>query len=102
MVANLITHALDNLPEHAGTISLTTKYLKDHKQIQLSVCDDGPALTNETIRSLAEPQERTRDMCGTGFDIPLAKLFIEQHNGYMDLESTPPQGNCVHVYLPAQ
>ena len=102
MVANLITHALDNLPEHAGTISLTTKYLKDHKQIQLSVCDDGPALTNETIRSLAEPQERTRDMCGTGFDIPLAKLFIEQHNGYMELESTPPKGNCVHVYLPAQ
>lgn len=102
MVANLITHALDNLPEHAGTISITTKYLADHNQIQLSVCDDGPALTNEVIRSLAEPQERTRDMCGTGFDIPLAKLNIEQHNGYMDLEGSGTQGNCVHVYLPIQ
>lgn len=102
MVANLITHALDNLPEHAGAISITTQYLRDHRQIQLSVRDDGPALTNQTIRSLAEPQERTRDMCGTGFDIPLAKLYIEQHNGYMDLESTPGQGNCVNVYLPIQ
>jgi len=100
MVANLVTHALDNLPEHVGTISITTTHLRDHQQIQLSVCDDGPALTNEEIRSLAEPHERTRNMCGTGFDIPLAKLTIEQHNGYMDLESTPGKGNCVNVYLP--
>ena len=35
MVANLITHALDNLPEHAGTITITTKYLAEHHQIQL-------------------------------------------------------------------
>jgi signal transduction histidine kinase len=102
MVANLLTHAIDNLPEDAGAISITTCNLKDHQQIQLTVQDNGPALTNEAIRSLSEPQERTRNMCGTGFDIPLAKVYIEQHNGYMDLESTPPKGNCVNVYLPIQ
>lgn len=102
MAANLITHAMDNLPENAGTISITTCYLRDHHQIQLSVHDNGPTLTNETIRLLAEPQERTRTMCGTGFEIPLAKLYIEQHNGYMDLESIPQKGNWVNVYLPIQ
>jgi len=102
MVANLITHATDNLPEDAGIISITTCCLKDHQQIQLSVHDNGPALTNQAIRSLAEPQERTGNMCGTGFDIPLAKLYIELHNGYMDLESTPGKGNCVNIYLPIQ
>ncbi|MEN8128516.1 MAG: HAMP domain-containing sensor histidine kinase, partial [Planctomycetota bacterium] len=88
MIANLLTHALDNLPEHAGTISITTTYLKEHRQIQLSVRDDGPGLPDEIIRSLAEPCERTRNMCGTGFDIPLAKLYIEQHAGYMEFESS--------------
>jgi signal transduction histidine kinase len=102
MVANLITHALDNLPDHAGTISITTKYLKDHHQIQLSVGDDGPGLSDETIRSLADPHERTQNMVGTGFDIPLAKLYIEQHEGYMEFESSEPKGNCVHAYLPIQ
>ena len=102
MIANLITHALDNLPEHAGTISITTKYLKDHRQVQLSVCDDGEPLTNETIQSLSEPVERTRSMVGTGFDIPLARLCIEQHDGYMEFESTEPKGNRVHAYLPVQ
>ena len=101
-VANLITHALDNLPDHAGTISITTKYLADHSQIQLSVGDDGPELSDETIRSLADPHERTQNMVGTGFDIPLAKLYIEQHEGYMEFEGSEPKGNCVHAYLPIQ
>ena len=102
MVANLITHALDNLPDHTGTIFITTKYLKDHRQIQLSVGDDGPGLPDETIRSLAEPHERTQNMCGTGFDIPLAKIYVEQHEGYLEFESEQPKGNCVHAYLPMQ
>jgi two-component system, sporulation sensor kinase E len=102
MVANLITHALDNLPERSGTIFITTKYLTDHNQIQLSVGDDGPGLSDETIRSLAEPHERTQNMCGTGFDIPLAKIYVEQHEGYMEFESSEPKGNCVHAYLPIQ
>ncbi|RKY14306.1 MAG: hypothetical protein DRP52_00400 [Planctomycetota bacterium] len=102
MVANLITHALDNLPEHCGTIFITTKCLKDHRQVQVSVGDDGPALTNETIQSLSKPLERMPNMIGTGFDIPLAKLHIEQHEGYMEFESNEPKGNCVHAYLPIQ
>ena len=102
MVANLITHAIDNLPDHAGTISITTKHLTEHHQIQVSVADDGPGLSDETIRSLAEPYERTPNMVGTGFDIPLAKLYIEQHEGYMEFESSQAKGNCVHAYLPIQ
>lgn len=102
IITNLITHAMDNLSEHAGIISITTQYLKDHHQIQLSIADDGPVLSEEIIRSLAEPFERAQSMCGTGFDIPLAKLYIEQHDGYMEFESTSPKGNCVHVYLPVR
>lgn len=100
-IANLITHALDNLPEHTGHISIATKFLKDHNQIQLLVFDDGPALSPETIRALEQPQERTRDMCGTGFEVPLAKVYFEQHDGYMELNSND-NGNSVCVYLPIQ
>ena len=99
-IANLITHAADNLPDHTGTITVTTQYLKDHHQVQISVSDSGPLLTNEIIKTLAEPAERTHSMIGTGFDIPLAKLYIEQHDGYLEFENTT--NNCVHAYLPIQ
>lgn len=102
MVANLITHALDNLPEHMGVISIQSLYLSECNQIQLTVSDDGPALSDEIKQKLAEPFERTRNMCGTGFDIPLATLYATQHDGYLEIDSETEQGNHVTVYLPIQ
>ena len=104
IVANLVTHSLDNLPEHMGVISIQTMYLSESRQIQLTVSDDGPALNEETRQKLAEPFERTRNMCGTGFDIPLATLYVQQHNGYLEIDSDKDteRGNHVTVYLPIQ
>ena len=100
IVENLIMHAMDNLPDHHGTIHIRTRFLPDHHQVQLTVTDDGPLLAKSDIRSLNVPFERTSDMCGTGFDIPLVKITVELHGGYMEFESTSELGNCVHVYLP--
>jgi K+-sensing histidine kinase KdpD len=102
MLSNLITHAADNLSDHAGIIRIEITCLKNHQQIQISVCDDGPALNNEAIRSLREPKERVQNMCGTGFEIALATLYAEQHDGYIDFESSQGKGNSVHVYLPVE
>ncbi len=99
-VVNLLMHALDNLPEHSGTISLQTHMLTNPRQMELCISDDGPALSDEQIRALAEPAERTRNMCGTGFEIVLSKMAVEQHDGYMEIASTPPKGNQIHLYLP--
>jgi nitrogen-specific signal transduction histidine kinase len=100
MVVNLLTHSMDNLPDGSGTISLHTHLLPQPRQIELSISDDGPTLSNEVIRALAEPFERTGSMYGSGFDIPLAKLYIEQHDGYMDISGIPGRSNQIHVYLP--
>jgi two-component system sensor histidine kinase AtoS len=100
IAANLITHALDNLPEHEGTITVRTEYLGESRELQITVCDDGPALEKSVILLLKQPFERTRNMCGTGFDIPLAALFAQQHGGYLEIDSTPPKGNVVRVFLP--
>ena len=100
LTANLITHSLDNLPDHAGKITVQTQYLADCQQIQLSVSDDGPALSKADQQALAQPLERTRNMCGAGFDIPLATLFAQQHEGYLEIDASEDKGNTVCVYLP--
>jgi signal transduction histidine kinase len=100
MAANLITHAVDNLTDHQGEITIRTSLLKEHGQVQVSVSDSAPPLTNDVIRALEEPFERTANMVGTGFDIPLAKLYVEQHGGYLEFEND--EKNCVHVYLPME
>lgn len=99
-VMNLIVHAFDNLGDQVGTITIHTHWLADNQQIQLVVSDDGPALSDAVKQQLAEPFERTRNMYGTGFDIPLARLVVEQHNGYLEIGSGTDTGNDVTVYLP--
>lgn len=102
MVINLITCAFDNLKDQMGKITIQSHYISENHQIQLVISDDGPALTNEIIQQIFEPFERTRNMIGSGFDIPLAKLYVEQHDGYMEIGNNVGTGNNVSVYLPIQ
>ncbi|MBC8377973.1 MAG: HAMP domain-containing histidine kinase [Planctomycetes bacterium] len=102
MVGNLVIHALDNLKDQMGEISIQTHYLPENHQVHLVVGDNGPALSKEAQLQLMEPFERTRNMCGTGFDIPLAKLYVEQHDGYMEIDANETLGNHVCVYLPVK
>ena len=102
MVMNLIIHAFDNLEIQTGVITIRSEYLADNQQVRLVVSDDGPALSDAIKEQLGEPFERTRNMYGTGFDIPLAKLIVELHNGYLEISSDENTGNAVTVYLPIQ
>lgn len=100
MTVNLITHAADNLAEHGGIITVQTAFLDACKEVELLVKDDAPALSLDVIKLLRFPVERARNMHGTGFEIPLTGLYAQQHGGYMEIDSTPPKGNTVYVYLP--
>ncbi len=100
IVANLVIHAFDNLADQMGEITLCTTFLADSGQIELTVCDNGPALTPTMQRQLIEPFERTRTMIGTGFELPLAIRYVQQHNGRLELSSDDTDGNRVSVYLP--
>ena len=102
MVINLLTHAFDNLKDHMGKITIQSHYIPENHQIQLIISDDGPVLTDEMIQQITEPFERTRNMVGTGFDIPLARLYVEQHNGYMEIAGDETTGNHVSIYLPIE
>jgi signal transduction histidine kinase len=39
---------------------------------------------------------------GTGLGLPLAKTFVELHQGTLDIESEPDKGTTVRLWLPPQ
>lgn len=102
IVINLIIHAFDNLGDQVGTITFRTCYATDSGHIQLTVSDDGPILSKTMQQQLTEPFERTRNMYGTGFEIPLVIRYVQQHNGHFEIDGDEQAGNRVCVYLPAQ
>jgi PAS domain S-box-containing protein len=74
-------------------------------QVRLSVHDDGPGLTPEQQALLFQPFERLAAarsaIEGTGIGLALCRRLVLAMGGEMGVQSTPGQGSCFWVRLPA-
>jgi len=67
-----------------------------------SVADTGTGITPEILPRLFEPFFTTRDV-GKGTGLGLASTFgiVQQHGGWIEVESTPGLGATFRIFLPA-
>jgi PAS domain S-box-containing protein len=72
------------------------------KYARLTVSDSGSGMDKETLKRLFEPFFTTKDIGkGAGLGLATVRGIVEQHRGWVDLESAPGKGSSFHVYLPA-
>ena len=69
--------------------------------IRLSITDSGMGIAPENLPHIFEPFFTTKEI-GKGTGLGLATVFgiVEQHRGWIDVESKPGAGTTFHVYLP--
>jgi CheY-like chemotaxis protein len=68
----------------------------------LSVADTGIGMDPETQRHLFEPFFTTKPVdAGTGLGLAMVYGLVRQHDGFVDVLSTPGTGTTVRVLLPA-
>jgi two-component system cell cycle sensor histidine kinase/response regulator CckA len=67
----------------------------------LSVADTGCGMDEKTIKHLFEPFFTTKDVGqGTGLGLAMVRGIIEQHHGWVEVESSVGRGSTFRVYLP--
>jgi signal transduction histidine kinase len=66
----------------------------------VTVRDDGPGMSPETVRRIFELYFSTKD-AGTGLGLPITKKIVEEHGGTIRVASAPGQGTTVTIELPA-
>jgi PAS domain S-box-containing protein len=70
--------------------------------VRLSVCDTGLGIAPEHLPFIFEPFFTTKDV-GKGTGLGLATVFgiVEQHHGWIEVESAVSSGTAFHIYFPA-
>jgi two-component system NtrC family sensor kinase len=82
-----------------GILTVTSRQEKD--VVRLSLQDDGPGMTPETLRRIFDPFFTTKEVGeGTGLGLTISYGIIEDHGGRIWAESTPGKGTSFIIELP--
>jgi len=106
---NLILNAIQSMP-NGGTlrVSVSSKFtskkgLDDDQRkhyVLVSIADTGTGMEKEVIQNIFNPFFTTKDK-GTGLGLTISQGIIQDHEGWIDVESEIGKGSTFKVYLPA-
>jgi len=99
LLHNLIKNGLEACEaKPQGLVRVITQNMNDH-QIQLSVCDNGEGITENIKNWIFEPYATGKPK-GTGLGLPIVKKIVDEHQGQIQVESSPETGTCFIIQLP--
>jgi signal transduction histidine kinase len=101
---NLISNAIDALPENGGTLEVGTLEVekKRQKYLQVTVADNGTGIPDELRSKIFELNFTTKKEgnFGLGIGLSVCQQIVQQHQGWIELDSRPGEGTKILVYLP--
>jgi signal transduction histidine kinase len=95
---NLVLNAVAAMPD-GGQLQIKTCQTNAPDGIQLTIKDTGTGIESTQMERIFEPFYSTRPE-GLGLGLFISKKIIEQHDGQIEVESSPANGTTFHIWLP--
>ena len=112
VLTNLIMNGIQSMPKggHLEVRLLLESVLppfqkNGEKKESLAICvtDEGEGISHENMNHLFEPFFTTKETGkGTGLGLSIVHGIVEEHGGWIDVESEPGKGSCFKVFLPVE
>jgi len=113
ILMNLATNARDAM-EHSGLLSIETSSVQVSADFaaghggaaagcyaRLAVTDTGKGMDGETKAHVFEPFFTTKEVGrGTGLGLAIVYGIVQQHDGFIGIDSAPGKGTTFNIYLP--
>ena len=112
-IMNLVSNAAEAIPDEGTvTISARNQYVgnpikgydtvKEGDYVVLMVSDDGIGISQEDLNRIFEPfyTKKTMGRSGTGLGMAVVWGAVQDHDGYINIDSTEGEGTTFELYFP--
>jgi signal transduction histidine kinase len=98
VMVNLVLNAVQAMPA-GGTLAVRT-LRRDERTVLVEVSDSGVGMSERVRRRIFEPLYTTKGATGTGMGLTVSQGIVQEHNGRIEVESTPGRGTTFRLLFP--
>lgn len=110
VLVNLLMNAIQAMPDGGkvdvslSNVMLSTtldEKLSMQKYLKMRIQDEGEGICKENLEHVFTPFFTTKTVgTGTGLGLSISHGIVEEHGGWIDIDSSAQAGACFTVYLP--
>lgn len=103
VIVNLLTNAIDACAEDDGLVTVTTLTEPEALGVRIDIQDNGSGIEPAIRERIFDPFFTTKPLGqGTGLGLAISYGIIHEHDGRIEVQSTPGKGSCFTVHLPLE
>ncbi len=95
---NLINNAIEASTPGSSIFIETKRLDEDRRKAKIEIRDQGAGMKPEVLSKIFEPYFTTKQR-GMGLGLAIVKRIIEDHDGEIEIKSTPGKGTQVTIYF---
>jgi signal transduction histidine kinase len=105
VLLNLFLNAMDAMNDRGGRLSVKTHRLNkaDGTWIQIEIADTGVGISPSNLEHIFDPFYTTKhesiEREGTGLGLTIVHQIVQEHHGYIEVESTVGSGTTFYINL---
>jgi signal transduction histidine kinase len=103
-IGNIMVNGIEAMSD-GGTLTVKTYIEKENdiNWVTVTVTDTGEGIPQDSLGYIFEPFHSTKKTgIGTGLGLPIAHKVMEEHRGFIRVDSEPGRGSRFKIYFPYQ
>lgn len=103
-VGNIMLNAIEAMPD-GGTLGIATAREMEHdiEWLTVAISDTGEGIPQDSLDYIFEPFHSTKKTgVGTGLGLPIANKIMEEHRGFIRVNSEQGKGSSFKLFFPYQ